>query len=112
MPARLYKNVCYPDTASLVQSLYAGSPFGPDTNGVIWTTQQNAVVTDYTGYSIMAFQLRNSVTGGTVSENVVLLQCDAQTAGFVFDKYPAQDILFFSVLVIVALIGFATGRSK
>jgi hypothetical protein len=112
MAARSYKGVCYPDTASVVSQMYADSPIGPDVNGVVWTAQNTATFIDYATYSSLTFQFRNSLTAAISSQTIILLPCESRWSERVFDKYPLQDILFVSVLTIVSILGFVSGRMR
>jgi hypothetical protein len=72
----------------------------------------NAAAINATTGIITGTLKKSTATTTTTITGVTLSSCTVAVSSHIFDKWPVNDLLFATVLVIVFIMGFGQGKAR
>lgn len=102
---------CFLNAADAVDGWKAQFPTSPDSTGAMWFVNASAFTSTASAVTITGTLKKSTATTTTAITGVSLPNCTVDTAGWLLDKYPIQDIEFAAAMAVAVILGFISGRT-
>ena len=107
-----FNGKCYLDAADAVAGWKGSFPTPPDSLGQMWFLNAATYTSNASAVTIAGTLKKSTGTATTTITGFQLQSCQVDAQGWLFDKYPVQDILFAVALTVAAILGIISGRMR